>query len=681
MSSPRSQGWVAQTVAAVFLGALSAGAAGCGRAAPARPSIVLISVDTLRADHLPVYGYKGLEVPSISALARDSVRFENAYSHVPLTLPSHAVLLTGLLPFENGVRDNLGFRLAAGQRTLAERLRSAGYATGAAVSSYVLRADRGLNAGFDHYDDQMPENPTRERSGVESAEALARWAETVRGKPVFLFLHLYEPHAPYEPPEPYRSRYADRPYDGEIAAADAGVGRLLDYLRRAGLYERSEILFLSDHGEGLGDHGEDEHGVFLYRETLRVPLLWKRPGSANAGEVVRAPVGLADIAPTILSFVSERAAPELSGVSLDLTLSKKGPARQIYGETFYPRLNLGWSDLASLVSDRYQYIEAPRPELYDLEADPGERNDLAPGLPAPFRSMRAALAGLHRPFVGPEASSPEELKRLASLGYIHVSSPAPGSQALPDPKDRIESLKDFRRLLELFYAGKNEETIVLARVVLKRNPGMFSAWTALAGSLERTGRKGEAAAALREGLSVASGETPPEQLSQAHDDLTRLQTEEARSLEARGVALASAGKSDEARETLQRAWKTAPGDARIAFNLGILALHRSNASEARDWFLKSIQAKPDDPATLANLGLAQAALGDEAAAARSWTKAIELNPRQFDALYNLAVLELKGGRTREGLERLELFAASAPVDRYAKELGEARRLLQNRARL
>ncbi len=187
MSSPRSEGCVARAVAAVFLCALSAGAGGCGRLASAKPSIVLISVDTLRADHLPVYGYKGLETPSISALARDSVRFENAYSHVPLTLPSHAVLLTGLLPFENGVRDNLGFRLAASQPTLAQRLRAAGYATGAAVSSYVLRADRGLNAGFDHYDDQMPENPTRERSGVESADALAGWAKTVRDKPVFLF--------------------------------------------------------------------------------------------------------------------------------------------------------------------------------------------------------------------------------------------------------------------------------------------------------------------------------------------------------------------------------------------------------------------------------------------------------------------------------------------------------------
>jgi arylsulfatase A-like enzyme/Flp pilus assembly protein TadD len=708
------------------------GVAACARAPAAKPPIVLICVDTLRADHLPAYGYRGLATPAIDALARDSVRFDNAYSHVPLTLPSHAVLLTGLLPFENGVRDNAGFRLAPGHVTLATRLRAAGYATGAAVSSYVLRSDRGLNAGFDYYDDQMPDVPTRERSGVESADALARWAASVRVRPLFLFLHIYEPHAPYTPPEPFRSRYPDRPYDGEIAAADAGVGRLLDFLKRAGLYERALILFLSDHGEGLGDHGEEEHGVFLYREALRVPLFLKRPGSHDAGRVVSMPVGLADVVPTILSILSEPRADELSGISLVQSPgAEKGPARRIYAETLYPRLNLGWSDLASLTDDRYQYIEAPRPELYDFVADPMERNDLASGTPPPLRSMRASLAALHRPFVGPEASTPEELKRLASLGYIRVSSPVPDSRTLPDPKDNVETLRDFHRLLDLYYAERDEEAIALARRVVARDPRIFSAWTALAGSLERTGKGPQAVRALREGISQSSVETPPEQLSQAYDDLARLlkQTgdsrgreqalrdavargviseaarrdlarlylesgrardaigllgsapvQEAESLEVLGVALAAAGKNDEARETLVRASAAAPGNARIALNLGILALHRSDFRDARNWFSKSIQLKPGNPTALADLGLAQAALGDETSAAESWGKALELDPRQCDALYNLALLELKKGDTQQGRVRLEHFVASAPRNRYAKELGEARRLLQKLGR-
>ncbi len=706
--------------------------AACARPPAAKPPIVLISVDTLRADHLPAYGYRRLETPAIDALARDSVRFDNAYSHVPLTLPSHAVLLTGLLPFENGVRDNAGFRLAPGRLTLAARLRTAGYATGAAVSSYVLRADRGLNAGFDYYDDRMPDVPTRERSGAESADALARWAATIRDRPLFLFLHIYEPHAPYVPPQPFRSRYPDRPYDGEIAAADAGVGRLLDFLKRAGLYERALILFLSDHGEGLGDHGEEEHGVFLYREALRVPLFLKRPGSADAGRVVSTPVGLADVVPTILSLLSETRADGLSGISLVQSPgAEKGPARRIYAETLYPRLNLGWSDLASLMDDRYQYIEAPRPELYDLVADPAERNNLASGTPPPLRSMRASLAALHRPFVGPEASTPEELKRLASLGYIRVSSPVPDSRTLPDPKDNVETLRDFHRLLDLYYAEKDEAAIALARRIVARDPRIFSAWTALAGSLERTGKRLEAIRALRDGISQSSAETPPEQLSQAYDDLARLlkqagdsrgqeqavrdavargvvseaarrdlarvdvqsgraeeaisllrsaPIQEAESMEVLGVALAAAGKNDEARETLLRAWAAARSDPRIALNLGILALHRSDFRDARDWFSKSIQLKPGDPSALADLGLAQAGLGDETSAAESWGKALELDPRQCDALYNLGLLELKKGSTQQGRIRLERFVDLAPRNRYAKELGEARRLLQKLGR-
>ncbi len=280
--------------------------ADCGRSTRAAPPspVVVISVDTLRADHLPVYGYRGVQTPSIDAIARDSTIFDNAYSNVPLTLPSHAALLTGLLPFENGVRDNIGFRLAPERQSLASLLRAASYATGAAVSSYVLRADRGLAAGFDSYDDSMPETPTRERPGLESAAALAKWAENVRGRPLFLFLHIYEPHTPYKPPEPFASRYASAPYDGEIAAADAAVGSFVEFLKRAGLYDRAILVFLSDHGEGLGDHGEEEHGVFLYREALRVPLLLKRPGSAGAGKRISAPVSLTDIVPTVLSLLS-----------------------------------------------------------------------------------------------------------------------------------------------------------------------------------------------------------------------------------------------------------------------------------------------------------------------------------------------------------------------------------------
>ncbi|MEP7131609.1 MAG: sulfatase-like hydrolase/transferase [Acidobacteriota bacterium] len=720
---------VARALTLIALAAVAT--SGCSRAGPARPVIVLISIDTLRADHLPAYGYRDVSTPAIDSLARDSVRFENAYSHVPLTLPSHAVLLTGLLPYENGVRDNLGFRLGSGRSTLASRLRARGYATGAAVSSWVLRADRGLSAGFDFYDDAMPDNATRERPGSDSVERLVRWADSVAGKPLFLFLHLYEPHFPYSPPEPFRNRYQKMPYDGEIAAADQAVGRLLDDLKRRKLYDGAVILLVSDHGEGLGDHGEDEHGVFLYRETMRVPLFWKRPTSLNRGESVSRPVGLIDVVPTILSAARIPVPLELSGVPLEASRRKASGRRVLYAETFYPRLNFGWSDLASLTDDRFEYIEAPRPELYDIVADPSEKRDLATAKTDAFRSMRAALARISRPLAAPEAPSSEEVKKLASLGYVHVAAAAADSAARPDPKDRVATLRDFRRLLAFYYGGVDAEVIPLARRMTQSNPGILSVWTALAGSLERTGRAKDAAAALREGLTRSGDGTPLEQRAQAFDDLGRLlmaagdragreavlreavamgaASEEARrelarmyigsqrpsdavellrlqtlrqpeSFEVLGIALASMGRDSDARAALLRAWETAPGNGRVALNLGVLALHRSDAVDARAWLSQAVQATPDNAAAWADLGLAQAASGDEDAAAASWKRAVALKSDQWDAVFNLALFELKRGAEAAGRQRMERFLAVAPPQKYERELAEARRLLAPRSK-
>lgn len=711
---------------------LAAAGAGCGRTPPAavRFPVVVISVDTLRADHLPVYGYRGVQTPALDALARDSIVFTNAYSNVPLTLPSHAALLTGLLPFENGVRDNIGFRLDPARRTLATLLQSASYATGAAVSSYVLRADRGLAAGFDYYDDSMPANPTRERAGMESAAALAKWGGAVRDRPLFLFLHIYEPHAPYTPPEPFASRYASAPYDGEIAAADAAVGSFVDFLRHAGLYDRAILVFLSDHGEGLGDHGEEEHGVFLYREALRVPLFLKRPGSAGAGQRISAPVSLTDVVPTVLSLLSIPVPSDLHGLPLtSLSAGSAATDRRIYSETLYPRLSLGWSDLASLTDARYHYIHAPRPELYDLAADPGERNDLAPGLPAPFRSMRAALETMSRPFSMPEASSPEELKKLAALGYISVSPGTPAGGPLPDPKDKVESLRKLKRLFELYYAGRYPEAIPSARALVAREPQVLSAWNMLSDSLDHTGKLAQAIEALRSGIArVRPGTSSGEQLAQAYDnlslllqragdaagrertlreavarglasepmkrDLARLYVgsgrnaeavallrtgppvSEAESLETLGVALAGVGREAEAKDALLAALAIEPANARIAFNLGTLLLDAGDAAGARDWFLKSLQSDAVAAPTWTQLGFAQAQLGDTEGAEQSWRKSIELDPRQYNSLYNLAVSELRAGRTGEARENLERFLAAAPGAPYAQQRAQAEKLLR-----
>src|SRR6185436_11184295 len=275
--------------------------------------VILISVDTLRADHLPAYGYRGVATPNIDALRHDAILFRRAWSHVPLTLPSHASILTGLLPTEHQVRNNIGFRLRGDVETLPAALRRAGYATGGAVSSYVLRRATGIAASFDFYDDDIAAE-VEQRSGARTVAAALPWIERNAARPFFFFLHLYEPHAPYAPPEPFRSRYRN-PYDGEIAAADAALGTFLAGLKKSGVYDRAIIVFLSDHGEGLGDHGEEEHGIFLYREALQVPLLLKLPRAQRGGTAIDGDAALVDVAPTLAALTGARL-PRSSGADL-----------------------------------------------------------------------------------------------------------------------------------------------------------------------------------------------------------------------------------------------------------------------------------------------------------------------------------------------------------------------------
>ena len=326
--------------------------------------IILISIDTLRSDRLPAYGYSKIETPAIDQFRADSILYERAYSHCPLTLVSHASIFTGLLPAEHGVRDNIGYQLEPKTKTLAEILKAKGYATGGAVSAIVLRGETGIKRGFDFWDDDIDIDPNflsmgrAQRSGDETREIAQKWIAEHKSRPFFFFFHIYEPHSPHDPPEPFRSKYG-LTYDGDVAAADAVIGRFLDDLRAEGVYDRASIILLSDHGEGLGDHGEEEHGVLLYREALQVPLMLKLPKSRQHGKSVSAPVELIDIFPTILDQQAEGRSL-LAGATAD---------RPIYSETYYPRYHFGWSDLQSMISGPNHYIQAPKPELFDIVRD------------------------------------------------------------------------------------------------------------------------------------------------------------------------------------------------------------------------------------------------------------------------------------------------------------------------
>jgi arylsulfatase A-like enzyme/cytochrome c-type biogenesis protein CcmH/NrfG len=501
--------------------------------APAGTPILVISIDTLRSDHLPAYGYRGVETPAIDALRADGVLFERAYSHVPLTLPSHSSLLTGVLPAAHGVRDNVGYvldsrRIDEGSLPfLPATLKRGGYATGGAVSAFVLRGKTGFSTGFDRYDDAIEFRTGvglggLQRSGLDTLAAIEPWLAEVAERPFFLFFHLYEPHTPYRPPEPFAAKYGAT-YDGEVAAADQVVGELVAELRRLGIYERALIFLVSDHGEGLGEHGEDEHGLLLYRETLQVPLLMKLPGGAFAGAASAAPAQLVDVVPTVLSALDLPLPEGLPGSSLLGLLGAAPPARRIYSETFYPRLHFGWSDLASLIDDRHHYIAGPEPELYDLAADSRELSNLAATERRAAAELRGALEAYDRTLTEPGEVDAATRDALAALGYVG-SRVTPGAGPLPDPKREIGSLAEFKHGIELESRKQYAEAAAAFRTVLARNPRLVDAWEFLGRALERLGEDDAALEAYRRCLELSGG-SPSVALAAASIHLERNELE------------------------------------------------------------------------------------------------------------------------------------------------------------
>ncbi|MFZ2492975.1 MAG: sulfatase-like hydrolase/transferase, partial [Thermoanaerobaculia bacterium] len=468
-------------------------AVSCSRETPVEPAVsvpgapvIVISIDTLRSDRLPAYGYKGVETPNLDRFRADAILFERAYSHSPMTLPAHVSMLTGLLPNEHGVRNNIGYHYdPAAHPPLTAALKKRGYVAGAAVSSYVLRGESGLAGAFDFYEDSIAPHPGAEfgeyqRTGDRTSALALPWIETNRAKPFFFLFHIYEPHVPYAPPEPFRSRYASA-YDGEIAAADAIVGAFLSRLREVGIYDRALIIVTSDHGEGLGDHGEAQHSILLYREAIQVPLLVKLPGGSRRGTSVEHPVGLADIAPTVLA---------VAGVTGPVTgarsLLDPAAGRAIYSETLYPRIHFGWSELKSLVSGRHHYIQAPRPELYDVVADPAEKQNLAGMERRTATALRETLARIPAGTDSFEPIRKEDAAKLGSLGYLGRTAGA--STPNENPIDHIALIERMRIAYVLAEQKQFDEAERALGSLLEERPSLIDARLRLAELLVEKGR-------------------------------------------------------------------------------------------------------------------------------------------------------------------------------------------------
>jgi arylsulfatase A-like enzyme/Tfp pilus assembly protein PilF len=537
--------------------------------APVQGPVILISVGTLRADHLPAYGYRAGATPAIDSLAHDGVVFERAYAHSTQTLPSHATMMTGRLPFEHGVRDDDGASLGADERPLAQLLRDRGYATGGIVSSALLGRATGIARGFEFFDDELPlgdgdlSPAYRRRSGAASEDIAERWLSGLGTSRLFLFLHIDEPRSPRGPSS----------YDDAITAADAVVGRFVRYLRAHQLYEQSTILLVSDHGEGLGDHGEQEHGLFLYNEAIHVPLIVKPAGGAGAGRRIADVVQLADIVPTVLDLVKAPGPGNLRGRSLKpLT---EGPATlqatTVYSESVYGRNRFGWSALVSMTDGQFQFIRAPREELYDLRKDARERDNL----------VGAADAKTAR----------EELR--TALTAVTGPAPADDAAAAPDdPKDKAGMAEDYRSALRLTAERKWPEAIDALQKIVRAEPAAIAPWTTMA-----------EVAALSERFDIAQT---------AAQHVVELAPDDPAALVRAGQIALDAHKLDDAAQSAQQAIDLGTKNSRAVADahavLALVALARYDTDTARS---EALDARKADSASVVPLFVNARILVDE----------------------------------------------------------------------
>ena len=592
------------------------------------PSLLIITIDTLRADHLGCYGYKLIKTPRIDALAADGILIENAYSPIPLTLPSHASLFTGTYPVFHGVRDFTGFTLGKERTTLATMLRTAGYRTGAVVASAVLEAHWGINQGFDFYYDNFPPPSTQnwqsvaERRGDEVVRESLRWLEEHKKELFFLWVHLFDPHDPYTPPPPYDRQYRSRPYDGEIAFSDENVGRIIDTLKQSGLYENCLIVLLGDHGESLGDHGEKTHGFFVYDSTLRIPLIFKLPGTAGPhAKRVAGPVRIVDVVPTVLQVLglSGRVrSPEVQGRSVYPALLDKASLSNVMSqaESMVPFYQFEWSPLLSIRMGNFKYIDAPKPELYDTAADPGEKRNLYAARQAMSTRMKELLrqdVARYSPKTAaanpPRDVDPATAEKLASLGYLALSKgsagPAPGRN-LPDPKDRIEV---YNLIFEGTLAARNAKYDLAERLLaeaVQREPGSLVAHFQLGVVYRVTGALDRAEQEIQKAL----------ELRPSYDLALRRLAE---------IYMASR-RYDEAEATYKKVLAQLPNDYLAYFNLGGLYVTVDRWDEALAAFRKAQGLNGQDvliPMVISRILLKK---GDLAGALEAVQQALRLNP-------------------------------------------------------
>jgi arylsulfatase A-like enzyme/Tfp pilus assembly protein PilF len=619
--------------------------------------IVLVTIDTLRADRLGSYGSTRGLTPMLDRFAEQAARFSAAVTQVPITLPAHATMLTGLYPASHGVRTNDGFHLAASVPLVTETLRGRGYATGAFIGGFPLQASTGLSRGFDRYDDEFLRRAgVVERPADTVVDSALAWIAERRAQPFFAWLHLFDPHSPYTPPPPYAAAHADAPYDGEVAYTDAVLGRFFDRLKQLDLFSRSTVIVVADHGESLGEHGERTHGTFLYDATVRVPLLVKVAGAGSA-RTIDVPVETSDLAPT-LAEIAGATLENVNGHSLMPLLGGAAgdPERPAYAESYYQNVLLGWSPLRAVRTARWKFIEAPAPELYDLESDPAERENR-------FEDRSALAAGLRRALprapdavqTTASASAAEAAERLRSLGYVSGSTIATAATRAVDPKDRIQVWSAIEDGIDAMTRNPAAARQALERA-LRLDPGNGLATKYLADLSFRAGNLRDARDGYRR--AIASGFRHPD----AYVNLASIAERE--------------GHFDEARGALNQAVQLVAGDADAWNRLGLLETRLGDIDAARRAFTSALSAAPDRAEPYYNLAIVERRAGHEAAATSRLQEALARNPSYPEAHYELGTGYLAAKQPERALAEYRAALAARPD--YAEALfGAARAALDS----
>ncbi len=602
-------------------------------------NVVVVTLDTTRADRLGAYGYAQASTPTLDALAAEGVLFRRAYSVTPLTLPSHTSLFSGTYPPHHGVRDNGGFIVPDELTTLAEVLGEGGYDTGAFIAAYVLDSRWGLDQGFDTYHDEFDVRGQRfismgavQRPANEVVDAALDWLDGREEAPFFLWVHLYDPHAPYEAPEPYRTRFATSPYQGEIAFMDSEVGRLLDALEASGSRTDTYVVVAGDHGESLGEHGEVQHGFFIYEAATHVPLIVSTPFEETRGIERDEAVSLIDVMPTVLDMTGFETPAAVQGESLTPLFSPEGSAdsRYVYAESFYARFHYGWSDLTSIQDERYKLIISPEPELYDLADDPGETTNLVNRDEDLYRRLEAAAdefvtrIGENRAATEFMAVDEDTLEKLASLGYLgSFSSSAAADEVLASPRGKIGIYNKSIRARELMQREDYDDAERLLTEILDEDPQVLDAHQSLGQLYTLQGRLDEAVEVFRRAIPLKP-EDPSGYINLADTQL-------------------KLGLVEEAEQTVVDSFSFTEPNGYLLYLLGNINLGQKDYDEAIRAFEDCLSVNPESSAAQAGLAAAYFDLGRMDLAGRNARTALEMNDKVPGANFTLArVHEARG---------------------------------------